>query len=84
MSKASGRSPRVDEHGPERVVAAAARALPARLRKSAFAVAADLVLTDGKLEGSERRYLIALGHDLTLDRSTIDGMLDVMRIKNAI
>ena len=68
----------------ERAVAAAARALPARLRKSAFAVAADLVLTDGRLEGSERRYLIALGHDLTLDGNTINGILEVMRIKNAV
>jgi len=74
----------IEEHGPERAVAAAARALPARLRKSAFAVAADLVLTDGRLEGSERRYLIALGHDLTLDGNTINGILEVMRIKNAV
>lgn len=74
----------IEEHGAERAVAAAARALPARLRKSAFAVAADLVLTDGRLEGSERRYLIALGHDLTLDGNTINGILEVMRIKNAI
>jgi hypothetical protein len=74
----------IEEHGPERAVAAAARALPARLRKSAFAVAADLVLTDGRLDGAERRYLIALGRDLTLDNDTINGILDVMRIKNAI
>jgi len=74
----------IEEHGPERAVAAAARALPARLRKSAFAVAADLVLTDGRLEGSERRYLIALGHDLTLDSKIINGILEVMRIKNAV
>lgn len=74
----------IEAHGPERAVAAAARALPARLRKSAFAVAADLVLSDGRLEPSERRYLIALGRDLALDANTINGMLDVMRIKNAI
>ena len=73
-----------EEHGPERAVAAAARALPTRLRKSAFAVAADLVLTDGRLEGSERRYLTVLGHDLTLDSDTINSILEVMRIKNAI
>lgn len=74
----------IEEHGPERAVAAAARALPARLRKSAFAVAADLVLTDGRLEGSERHYLMALGRDLTLDGNTINGILEVIRIKNAI
>jgi hypothetical protein len=74
----------IEEHGAERAVAAAARALPARLRKSAFAVAADLVLTDGRLEGSERRYLTALGHGLTLDSKIINGILEVMRIKNAI
>ena len=74
----------IEAHGPERAVAAAARALPARLRKSAFAVATDLVLTDGRLERSERRYLIALGHELTLDGDTINGILEVMRIKNAI
>ena len=74
----------IEEHGPERAVAAAGRALPARIRKSAFAVAADLVLTDGKLEGSERRYLMALGRDLTLDGNTSNGILEVMCIKNAI
>lgn len=57
----------IEEHGAPEVMAAAARALPARLREPAFAVAADLVLADGKLEGPERRFLLTLGMELDLD-----------------
>lgn len=74
----------IEEHGAPQVVAAAARALPARLRESAFAVAADLVLADGKLEGPERRYLLTLGKDLDLDGRSARNILDVMVIKNGI
>lgn len=74
----------IEKHGAPEVIAAAARALPARMRKSAFAVAADLVLADGKLEGSERRFLLTLGMELNLDRRSTQSILDVITVKNGI
>jgi tellurite resistance protein len=74
----------IEDHGALDVVAAAARAFPARMRASAFAVAADLVLADGKLEGPERHFLLTLGMNLDLDGRTARNILDVIVIKNAI
>lgn len=73
----------VGQHGSAAVVDAAARALPARLRKAAFAVAADVVLVDGRLEPAERRFLERLGADLQLAREAVPKIIDVMRIKNS-
>lgn len=72
----------IETHGAPPVIAAAAHALPPRLRQSAFAVATDLVLADGKLEGPERRFLVRLGMHLHLDDKTTRRILDVIAIKN--
>ena len=72
----------IEKHGAPPVIAAAAHALPPRLRERAFAVAADLVLADGKLEGAERRFLVRLGLHLHLDEKTTRRILDVIAIKN--
>jgi tellurite resistance protein len=74
----------IEEHGAPDVLAAAARALPVRMRESAFAVAADLVLADGKLEAPERHFLLTLGMNLDLDGGSARNILDVIVIKNAI
>lgn len=74
----------IEKHGAPPVIAAAARAMPPRLRQSAFAVATDLVLADGKLEGPERRFLVRLGMDLHLDNKTTRRILDVIVIKNGV
>jgi tellurite resistance protein len=74
----------IEEQGVRQVVAAAASAVPAPLRESAFAVAADLVLADGRLEGAERRYLLALAKDLKLESRSVSNILDVMLVKNAV
>jgi uncharacterized tellurite resistance protein B-like protein len=73
----------IEDHGADAVVAAAARVLPARLRLAAFAVSADLVLADGKMEGSERRFLSRLGQDLALTREAQTGVVDAMLVKNS-
>src|SRR5688572_7363235 len=39
------------------VLDAAARAVPAKLRPAAFAIVADLLLADGKIDARERRFL---------------------------
>jgi hypothetical protein len=74
---------RIDTHGPSPIIAAAARAIPAKLRLPAFAVCADLLLVDGKLEAAERRFLTRLGKDLAVETTMLGSILEVMRIKNS-
>jgi tellurite resistance protein len=66
------------------VVQRASKAIPVRLRSSAFAVLVDLLLADGKLEGKERRFLRELGSDLKLKPETVQQILDVVVIKNQL
>jgi hypothetical protein len=73
----------IKERGASSVIEAAARKIPAPLRRAAFTVAADLVLVDGRLQRSEERFLWGLAADLGLDRKTTTRILDVMRIKNS-
>jgi tellurite resistance protein len=73
----------VGQHGASAAIDAAARVIPARLRPTAFAVAADLILADGRIERSERRFLDRLGTDLRLARATTRTILDVMLVKNS-
>ena len=72
----------VEKHGASPVIEAAARQIPTRLRAAAFAVAADLVLVDGRMERLEGRFLRQLAVDLGLERPTAKSILDVMRLKN--
>jgi tellurite resistance protein len=72
----------VEKHGASPVIEAAARQIPKRLRGPAFAVAADLVLVDGRMERLEGRFLRQLAADLGLDRQTAKSILDVIRLKN--
>ena len=72
------------EQGTDSVLRASARALPDRLRAAVFAVAADLVLVDGRLERLESEFLRHLAGALDLDADTADRILDVIRIKNSV
>src|SRR5688500_2478806 len=47
----------IERHGSSRIIEASATNIPSRLQGAAFAVATDLVLVDGRLERSERRFL---------------------------
>jgi tellurite resistance protein len=69
---------------PREVIERASKAIPARLRSSAFAVLVDLLLADGKLEAKERRFLRELGSDLRLRPDTVERILDVVVIKNQL
>ncbi|MQA31639.1 MAG: hypothetical protein GEU82_17690 [Luteitalea sp.] len=73
----------IEKRGASSVIEAAAREIPTRLRRAAFAVAADLVLVDGRMERLEGRFLRGLSADLGLDRQTAKSILDVMRVKNS-
>jgi hypothetical protein len=65
---------RVEQHGAIAVLEAGARSIPRRLRPSAFALAADLVFADGKIDRSEQQFLDRLASDLQLDRGTALGV----------
>ena len=73
----------VEQHGAWPVLEAGARGIPSRLRQAAFAVAADLVLADGRIDPSERRFLDRLAADLRLDETTARRIRDVMLVKNS-
>jgi tellurite resistance protein len=73
----------IEKHGASPIIHAAARTIPKRLRQTAYAVAADLVLADGRMEALERRFLAALAADLGLERNGARNILDVIRLKNS-
>lgn len=73
----------VAEHGPEASIGIATRALPRSLRPAAYAVAADLVLVDGRLQSGERRFLARLAREMRLDPDAARAVLDVIRVKNS-
>ena len=71
------------EQGTAPVLDASASAIPDRLRPAVFAVAADLVLVDGRLERLESEFLRRLAGTLDLDAAAADRILEVIRIKNS-
>lgn len=74
----------VEESDARAVVGRVAKAIPARLRAPAFAVVADLLLADGKLEGRERRFLHGLGSELKLGQDIARQIVDVVVLKNQL
>lgn len=73
---------RLEQDGASAVLQEAARAIPARLRPAAFAVAVDLMLADTRLEGAERQFVTRLASALKVSRPLAQDILRVMRIKN--
>ena len=73
---------RMIERGKETVLQEAARALPARLRPSAFAVAVDLMLADARLERAEKRFVKQLAVQLKIRPDLADDIVRAMVIKN--
>lgn len=74
---------RLESEGEDVLLARSARVLSASLRLSAFAVAVDLMLADGRIEASERGFIRRLAAALKLPRDRADEIVRVMRIKNA-
>jgi tellurite resistance protein len=58
------------ENGLEETLKAIKSALPAKLRETAYAIACDLVATDGEATQEELRILELLRHRLNLERLT--------------
>jgi tellurite resistance protein len=73
----------IEHHGSSAIIEASAKKIPTRLRGAAFAVATDLVLVDGRLERSERRFLEGLAVHLRLASAEASRILDVIRLKNS-
>ena len=73
----------LEANGVAPVVDAAASAVPSRLRPAVFAVAADVLLVDGRFERPERRFLGHLATSLGLDDDEAQDVIDVMRVKNS-
>ena len=73
---------RIEQDGVDVALQEAARALPARLRPSAFAVAVDLMLADATLQRAERRFAARLAAALGIGPVMTRDILRVMSIKN--
>lgn len=71
------------DQGTAPILEASAREIPDTLRPAVFAVAADLVLVDGRLERLESEFLRRLASSLDMDAAAADRILDVIRIKNS-
>ena len=73
----------VEERGALPAIERAAKVIPRRLRCAAFALAADLVLADGKMEPAERRFLGRLASELVVEERNAATILDTMLVKNS-
>ena len=66
------------------VLDGAARAIPARLRPAAFAVLADLLLADGRMDAQEQEFLRSIGAKLQIKPETVRRVADVILLKNEL
>lgn len=66
------------------LISEAGAALPAQLRGTAFAIAVDVLLVDGRLRGSELRFIEELRRLLKVRRSFADRVVGVLRTKNLV
>jgi len=75
---------RIVAEGPAAVVQQASKVIPAAMRPSVLAVAADLVLVDGTLQRQERQFLSELARQLKIAPALALQILKIVAIKNAI
>lgn len=72
----------IQRRGPAAVIEAANRALPAELRETAFALATDLVPSDGDVDPKEKTLLEDLQKALGIDQALALKIAEVMMVKN--
>jgi tellurite resistance protein len=72
----------LEEQEPAAVAEAAARGIPATLRPSAFALVADLLLSDGKIDARERKFLRDLAVGFNIRARVASQIVEAMLIKN--
>ena len=74
----------LEQHDRAAVMERAARAIPAKLRPSAYAIAADLLLADGRIDAHERRFLQRLAASFGIGTRRAAGIVEVMLLKNRL
>jgi tellurite resistance protein len=72
----------LEEQDPMAVMDAAARGIPAKLRPSAFAIVADLLLADGKIDAREQKFLRRLAADFNIRARVANQVIEAMLVKN--
>jgi tellurite resistance protein len=72
----------VGVHGSAATIDAACQVIPRELRPAAFALSADLVLADGRIEPAEQRFLAALADRLGLTAAVRNRLREAMLVKN--
>lgn len=72
----------IQRRGAAPIMEAAKKSLPQDLRETAFALAADLVLSDGEVDKKEKDFLEEFQTALGLDEATAVKVVEVMIIKN--
>ena len=70
------------DQGLPAVLTACAKSIPADLRPTAFALATDLVLSDGRIGDRERSFIDELQAVLRIDDPTALEIVNVLLIKN--
>jgi hypothetical protein len=70
------------DHGVVAVLEASGAAIAPELRPTVFAVAADLVLADGRVDGREKAFVDQLQAALHVDDATAVKIVEVLIIKN--
>ena len=74
---------RIERDEAAAVIQEASKLIPAALRPSVLAVAADLVLADGRLQRQERQFLGELARQLKIPPALSLQILKIIAIKNA-
>jgi tellurite resistance protein len=72
----------IADHGLPVVLAACAEAIPAELRATAFALAVDVALADGRLGIRESTLIDQLQNALRVDSDLARKIVDVLLVKN--
>jgi hypothetical protein len=70
------------DHGVVAVLEASGAAITPELRPTVFAVVADLVLADGRVDGREKAFVDQLQAALHVDDATAVKIVEVLIIKN--
>ncbi|HLE95857.1 MAG TPA: hypothetical protein VI997_00670, partial [Candidatus Thermoplasmatota archaeon] len=66
--------------GPDAMLGACARAVPADARRAAYGMAADLVAADREFGDMEHRFLLRLREFLDLDEATAAAILETSSV----
>lgn len=72
----------LNRKGPDVLMKKGIESLPAELRETAFAVAADFVFADGSVEAEEKDLIARLQAGLSVSDETAMKIVEVMEIKN--